>query len=70
MPARSGKVIIVTFGGGVRYSGDVRAGRTAQYPAAGGNAAERLLLSELHQLGRALAFQFHREYPYGQLAAC
>ena len=49
--------------------GDLRAGGPAQYPAAGEASSEGVFLPELRQLGRAVAFQLHRQHPDRQLAA-
>ena len=53
IPARTRKVIIVTFGGGVRYAETFAPRGPSQHSTTRGNAAQRFLLSQLHQLGRS-----------------
>ena len=63
------RVIIVTFGGGVRYSETFAPEGLRNIPRLVELRPQGLLLPELHQRRRALAFQFHGQHPDGQLAA-
>ena len=63
------KVIIVTFGGGVRYSETFAPEGLRNIPRLAETAPERILLPKLRQLGRAFTFQFQCEHRHGKLAA-